>query len=420
MNAPVEVVTFGCRLNAAESERVRALASARSDDRPTIVLNTCAVTTAAERDARRMARKLKRERPDADIVVTGCAAQRDPAQFAAMPEVARIVGNREKLRPETWTAPGDARVVVGDIMSPAPDAPAMPETAAATGTRAVVEAQQGCDHRCTFCIIPFTRGPSRSEPLGALAARIAALCAAGTREVVLSGVDLASYGHDLPGRPGLGRAVRRLLANLPQLPRLRLSSIDPAEIDDDLVTAFAAEERLMPYAHLSVQSGDDLILKRMRRRHSRAQAIAIAVRLRRARPDIAFGADLIAGFPTESPEAAAASLRILDEMDIAFVHAFAFDPRPGTPAARMPKVPAAEVAARAAALRAAGRTRLRSHLEARVGHELDILVESEGTGGHAADFTRVRLDHPARRGTLLRARACAAAADHLIATTRAV
>jgi threonylcarbamoyladenosine tRNA methylthiotransferase MtaB len=420
MTAPVEVVTFGCRLNAAESERIRALASEDPGNRPTIVLNTCAVTTAAERDARRMARKLKRERPDADIVVTGCAAQRDPGQFAAMPEVARIVGNREKLRAETWIAPADARVMVGDIMTPVPDSPPLPERVAATGTRAVVEAQQGCDHRCTFCIIPFTRGPSRSEPLGALAARIAALCAAGTREVVLSGVDLASYGQDLPGRPGLGRAVRRLLASLPQLPRLRLSSIDPAEIDDDLVTAYAAEERLMPYAHLSLQSGDDLILKRMRRRHGRAQAIATAARLRRARPDIAFGADLIAGFPTETADAAAASLRILDEMDIAFVHAFPFDPRPGTPAARMPRLPAEEVAARAAALRVAGRARLRGHLAARIGREVDVLVESEGTGGHAADFTRVRLDHTAPGGTLLRARAVAAAEDHLIATTRAV
>ena len=419
MTATVEVVTFGCRLNAAESERVRALASAGSTGRPVVVLNTCAVTGAAERDARRMARKLKRERPEADIVVTGCAAQRDPAQFAAMPEVARIVGNREKLLAETWGPPAGARIAVGDIMRPAPEAPPLPDTTAATGTRAVVEAQQGCDHRCTFCIIPFTRGPSRSEPLGALAARIAALCAAGTREVVLSGVDLASYGHDLPGRPGLGRAVRRLLASLPQLPRLRLSSIDPAEIDDDLVAAYASEERLMPYAHLSLQSGDDLILKRMKRRHGRAQAIAIAQRLRRARPDIAFGADLIAGFPTETPAAAEASLRILDEMDISFVHAFAFDPRPGTPAARMPPLPAAEVAARAAALRAAGRTRLRRHLEARLGHVVEILVESEGTGGHAADFTRVRLDHPAPRGALLRVRATAMTDDHLIATTRA-
>jgi threonylcarbamoyladenosine tRNA methylthiotransferase MtaB len=417
MTADVEVVNFGCRLNAAEAERVRALA-ARGTVRPTIVLNTCAVTAAAERDARRMARKLKRERPDADIVVTGCAAQRDPGRFAAMPEVARVVGNREKLRPETWGPADPPRVAVGDIMAPGVFDPPAADAAPGRDTRAVVDIQQGCDHRCTFCIIPFTRGPSRSQPLGALADRIDALCAAGTREVVLSGIDLTSYGRDLPGGPGLGRAVRRLLARVPALARLRLSSIDPAEIDDDLVEAFAREDRLMPHAHLSLQSGDDLILKRMKRRHDRAGAIDAAARLRRIRPDIAFGADMIAGFPTESDAAARNSRHLLDEIGVAFVHVFAFDPRPGTPAARMPQVPAAEIARRAAALRADGESRLAAHLAARVGTTLDVLVEGDGTRGTAADFTRVRLTAPRPRGTLLRARAGSAGADHLVATPR--
>ena len=419
MTVSVEVVNFGCRLNAAEAERVRALA-APAVERPTIVLNTCAVTASAERDARRMVRKLKRERPEADIVVTGCAAQRDPGQFASMPEVARVLGNREKLRPATWAAAAAARIEVGDILAPDPmpeDPPPLSDPGAGQ-TRAVIDAQQGCDHRCTFCIIPFTRGASRSQPLGALAARIEALVEGGTREIVLSGVDLTAYGRDLPGRPGLGSAVRRLLARVPGLPRLRLSSIDPAEIDDDLIGAFADEARLMPHAHLSLQSGDDLILKRMKRRHGQAQAIAMAERLRRARPGIAFGADIIAGFPTESDAAAENSRRLLDRIGVAFTHVFAFDPRPGTPAARMPAVPAATIAHRAATLRADARLRLGAHLAARVGCDVEMLVEGDGRAGHAADFTRVRLDAGAARGTLLRARAIAADDDHLIATTR--
>jgi threonylcarbamoyladenosine tRNA methylthiotransferase MtaB len=415
MTAPVEVVNFGCRLNAAESEAIRALAEGRLA-RPTFVLNTCAVTAAAERDARREARRLKRLHPGADIVVTGCAAQRDAAGFAAMPEVARVLGNAEKLDPASWDgATTRPRVEVGDAMAqrafrdPAPGA-------RPSGTRAVVDAQQGCDHRCTFCIIPFARGPSRSQPLGALAARVGALAREGVGEVVLSGVDLASWGRDLPGRPSLGRALRRLLALVPALPRLRLSSIDPAAIDDDLVEAFAQEERLMPHAHLSLQAGDDLVLKRMRRRHSRDGAIAIAGRLRRARPGIAIGVDVIAGFPTEDEAAAERSRAILGEMGASYAHVFPFDPRPGTPAARMPRVPPAEVARRAAALRAEAARLLRAHLDARVGAGLDVLVEADGLGGHAADFTRVRLDAPAPRGTLLRARAVAAARDHLLAT----
>lgn len=413
MENRVEVVSFGCRLNAAEAATMRALAEA-GPARATVIVNTCAVTGAAERDARRAIRRLKRERPDADIVVTGCAAQRDAAQFAAMPEVARVLGNREKLDPASWRDPDAPRLAVGDIMAPGP-LPPLADPPRQERTRAVVDAQQGCDHRCTFCIIPFTRGPSRSQPLGALAMRIQRLCEDGVREVVLSGVDLTAWGRDLPGTPTLGRAIRRLLAQVPMLPRLRLSSIDPAEVDDDLVAAFAEEPRLMPFAHLSLQAGDDLILKRMKRRHSRAEAVAVAARLRRARPDLALGADLIAGFPTESEDAAARTRAVVDEIGLAFVHVFAFDPRPGTPAARMPQLAGPVVAERAAALRATARAALQRHLGARLGSEVDILVERDGLSGHAADFTRVRLDAPRPRGTIARARAVAVAADHLIA-----
>jgi threonylcarbamoyladenosine tRNA methylthiotransferase MtaB len=413
MDTRVEVVSFGCRLNAAEAAAMRALAEERAS-RATVIVNTCAVTGAAERDARRAIRRLKRQRPEADIVVTGCAAQRDAAQFAAMPEVARVLGNREKLDPASWSDPDPPRLAVGDIMTPAP-LPPLADAPRQERTRAVVDAQQGCDHRCTFCIIPFTRGPSHSQPLGALAQRIERLCAEGVREVVLSGVDLTAWGRDLPGAPTLGRAIRRLLAQVPALARLRLSSIDPAEVDDDLVEAFAEEPRLMPFAHLSLQAADDLVLKRMRRRHTRAGAVAVAARLRRARPDLAFGADLIAGFPTESDQAAARTRAVIDEIGIAFVHVFAFDARPGTPAARMPPVAASLVAERAAALRAQARAALGRHLAAQIAHEVDVLVERDGVSGHAADFTRVRLDAPRERGTIARARVSAAAADHLIA-----
>lgn len=413
MDTRVEVVSFGCRLNAAEAATMRTLAEPGAT-RATVIVNTCAVTGAAERDARRAIRRLKRERPDADIVVTGCAAQRDPAQFAAMPEVARVLGNREKLDPASWRDPNASRLAVGDVMTPGP-LPPLAEPPRLERTRAVIEAQQGCDHRCTFCIIPFTRGPSRSQPLGALAQRIARLCDDGVREVVLSGVDLTAWGRDLPGAPTLGRAVRRVLAQVPALPRLRLSSIDPAEVDDDLVDAFAEEPRLMPFAHLSLQAGDDLVLKRMKRRHSSVDAVAVAARLRRARPDIAFGADLIAGFPTESDDAAARTRAIVDEIDLAFVHVFAFDPRPGTPAARMPPLPSAVVAERAASLRETARAAHARHLVAQVAREVEVLVERDGLSGHAADFTRVRLDTARPRGTIARARVVAAAADHLIA-----
>lgn len=411
MTVDIDVVSFGCRLNAAEAEAMRTLAASRIE-RPTVIVNTCAVTAAAERDARRAIRRLRRERPGIDIVVTGCAAQRAPGMFAAMPEVTRVLGNREKLDPRHWSL--TERIAVGDVMRA--DQPPLPALdAEATGTRAIVEAQHGCDHRCTFCIIPFTRGPARSQPLGVLVERANRLVARGVAELVLSGVDLASYGSDQPGGPSLGRAVRRLLAAVPQLVRLRLSSLDPAAIDDDLVDAYANEPRLMPHVHLSLQSADDLILKRMRRRHTSAQAGAAIARLRRARPEIAFGADLIAGFPTESDAAAARTRDAIVEHDLAYVHVFAFDPRPGTPASRMPPVPPPIAAERAARLRMAARESLARHLARHVGQPVDVLVERDGRTGHGVDFSRVQLAEPHAPGHVVRARAIAATADTLLA-----
>ncbi|HRQ83329.1 MAG TPA: tRNA (N(6)-L-threonylcarbamoyladenosine(37)-C(2))-methylthiotransferase MtaB, partial [Azospirillaceae bacterium] len=326
-----EIVTFGCRLNAYESEVMRGHARAAGLSE-VVIVNTCAVTSEAERQARQTIRKLRRERPDAKIVVTGCAAQIDPARFAAMPEVDRVLGNQEKLAPESWGLAATERVAVNDIMS-------VKETAAhlisgfEDRARAFIQAQQGCDHRCTFCIIPFGRGPSRSVPIGAMVEQVRALTAAGYREVVLTGVDITSYGPDLPGAPSLGQMIRRLLAAVPELPRLRLSSLDPVEIDDDLWRLIENEPRLLPHLHLSLQAGDDMILKRMKRRHSRADAVAFCERARRARPDVVFGADLIAGFPTETDEQFDNTLRLLEDCGLTWLHVFPYSPRPGTPAA---------------------------------------------------------------------------------------
>jgi threonylcarbamoyladenosine tRNA methylthiotransferase MtaB len=413
MSGPIDVVTFGCRLNIAESAAIRALAAAHARS-PIVVVNTCAVTRAAERDARRAIRRLRRERPDAAIVVTGCAAQRDPALFAAMPEVARVVGNAEKLEAATWHAHDARRVQVGDIMT-ARRAPDLPLDAAPEGTRAIVEIQHGCDHRCTFCAIPYARGPSRSQPLGAVVQRVAALVARSSREIVLSGVDLASYGRDLPGAPTLGAAVRRILRAVPELPRLRLSSLDPGAIDDTLIAAYAEESRLMPHAHLSLQSGDDLILKRMKRRHSRADALRLVARMARARPAIAFGADLIAGFPTEDDAAFERSRALIDELGLAFVHVFGFDPRPGTPGARMPQLPAATIRSRAAALRAHASMRRTRALRERIGATISVLVERGGRSGHAEDFTAVTLTAEAAPGSILAARVIDASDGRLVA-----
>jgi threonylcarbamoyladenosine tRNA methylthiotransferase MtaB len=393
----VDVVTFGCRLNAYESEamRARAAADGLSD---AVVFNTCAVTNEAVRQARQAIRKARRERPDARIIVTGCAAQIDPAAFAAMPEVDLVLGNAEKAAPGALVET-TARVRVNDIMS-------VKETAGhlidglKDRARAYVEVQNGCDHRCTFCIIPYGRGNSRSAPAGEVVEQVRKLAAEGYREVVLTGVDVTSWGADLPGEPTLGQLVGRILRMVPDLPRLRLSSIDAAEIDPDLLKLFAEEPRLMPYLHLSLQAGDDLILKRMKRRHNRADALNLVASVRAVRPDVAFGADLIAGFPTESEEAFENTVRLVEEAGLAFLHVFPYSARPGTPAARMPPVKGPVIKDRAKRLREAGQRGLERHLQSQIGRVLPGLVERNGLA-RAEDFTEIAFTGEAPAGEIV-------------------
>jgi threonylcarbamoyladenosine tRNA methylthiotransferase MtaB len=389
--ADVEIVTLGCRLNAYESEAMRALAG-EAGLANAVIFNTCAVTGEAVRQARQAIRRARRERPDAEIIVTGCAAQIDPQSFADMPEVSRVIGNAEKMRATSF-APHHERVAVADIM-------AVRETASHLidgfheRTRAYVQVQNGCDHRCTFCVIPYGRGNSRSSPAGEVVEQIRRLAANGVPEIVLTGVDLTSWGHDLPGAPQLGALVGRILKLVPDLPMLRLSSIDAAELDDQLFELVTQHDRIAPHLHLSLQHGDDLILKRMKRRHSRAQAIELCGRLKAARPDIALGADLIAGFPTEEEQHFANALSLIDACHLAYVHAFPYSPRPNTPAARMPQVDRAVIKQRAARLREAGEAALRRHLDAWVGKEADVLIEREGFA-RLADFSTVHYGAPA-------------------------
>ncbi len=389
MTTPPTILTFGCRLNAYESEVMREHARAIADGTPTVIVNTCAVTAEAERQARQAIRKARRQNPEARIVVTGCAAQAHPETFAAMPEVDQILGNAEKMKPETFAAPPAERIVVGDIMTVREVASHL-VSGFEGRARAFVEVQQGCDHRCTFCIIPFGRGPNRSVPMGRVVEQIRELVASGFNEVVLTGVDVTAYGADLPGRPGLGQLVRRLLAAVPELPRLRLSSLDPVEVDADLLAAIAAEERLMPHFHLSVQAGDDTILKRMKRRHLRADVLALAAEIRRRRPDAALGADIIAGFPTEDDDMFARSLDLVDEAGLSHLHVFPFSARPGTPAARMPKVRGEVIKARAAVLRARGEAALAAFLAGRIGTETRVLIERDGFG-HSEHYLPARV-----------------------------
>ncbi|MCW0235910.1 MAG: tRNA (N(6)-L-threonylcarbamoyladenosine(37)-C(2))-methylthiotransferase MtaB [Ferrovibrio sp.] len=400
------VLNFGCRLNAYEGEAIRA-ALARHGRDDIVVVNTCAVTAEAEKQARQAIRRLRRDRPGARIVVTGCAAQVNPQGFADMTEVDHVIGNREKLGEVLWRdLDKDApRVSVGDIQRDTP--PALPAVSHFPGRpRAYLEIQQGCDHRCTFCIIPYGRGPSRSLPLGAVAEQARILAARGYREFVLTGVDITSYGHDLPGQPTLGQATRRLLALVPQIERLRFSSLDPAEIDADLLQLYADEPRVMPHAHLSLQAGDDLILKRMKRRHSRAQALEMAHRLQQLRPGIALGADLIAGFPTESDAAFEQSRSLIEAAGLAFVHVFPYSPRPGTPAARMPQLPVELRRARAALLRADADAALNRFLAGRIGREASILVEQEGVGRDET-YAAVALPGHMAKGSIVTARIAA-------------
>ncbi len=405
----VEVLSFGCRLNAYESEVMRGHAQGLEN---TIIVNTCAVTAEAERQSRQAIRRARRCSPEARIIVTGCAAQINPATYAAMPEVDLLLGNDEKLDPEAFTKPNGGRVRIGDIMAVAETAPHL-ISGFEGRARAFVQVQNGCDHRCTFCIIPFGRGNSRSLGLAAIAAQTRRLVEAGYREIVLTGVDLTSYDGD--GK-SLGEMTRALLAAVPDLARLRLSSIDVAEVDDHLLDLIATEPRLMPHLHLSLQAGDDMVLKRMKRRHSRSQALAFCERVRDLRPDIALGADLIAGFPTESEAMFQRSLDLVDEAGLAFLHVFPFSGRAGTPAARMPQVPKAIAKARAARLREAGAKRLSRYLEARVGETVEVLIES-GRQGRSQHYAAVRLDGGGHGpGDVVRATVTAAADGILLAT----
>jgi threonylcarbamoyladenosine tRNA methylthiotransferase MtaB len=401
----VEVITFGCRLNAAESEVIRREAEAAGFN-DTVVVNTCAVTAEAVRQARQTIRALRRERPQAKIVVTGCAAQTEPQTFAAMPEADRVIGNAEKLSAQGWAQTRAAfdlsdapKTIVNDIMAAKETAPHLIDHFSGR-TRAFVQVQNGCDHRCTFCIIPYGRGNSRSVPMGAVVDDVRALAANDYREVVLTGVDITSYGADLPGAPKLGTLVKQILKHVPELRRLRLSSIDSVEADRDLLDTLASDERLMPHLHLSLQSGDDLILKRMKRRHLRADAIAFCEAVRRLRPDTVFGADLIAGFPTEAEDMFKNSLDLVEECGLTYLHVFPFSPRPGTPAARMPQVARQLVKARAARLREHGAAALARYLDGEVGATRRVLIESHDTG-RTEHFAPVRLAASVQAGAII-------------------
>jgi threonylcarbamoyladenosine tRNA methylthiotransferase MtaB len=420
----IEIVTFGCRLNTHESEIMRRKAheAGLSD---AVVVNTCAVTAEAVRQARQAVRRLRRERPDARIVVTGCAAQTEPATFAAMPEVDRVVGNTEKFDVAAWSETraafvrgafgldAEEKIVVNDIMAARETALHLIDGIEGRA-RATVQIQNGCDHRCTFCIIPYGRGNSRSVPMGEVVTQVRKLVENGYREIVLTGVDITSYGQNLPGQPKLGTLVKQILKHVPELARLRLSSIDSVEADADLLDALASDARLMPHLHLSLQAGDDVILKRMKRRHLRADAIAFCEQVRRLRPDVAFGADIIAGFPTETEAMFGRSLEIVDECGLAYLHVFPFSPRPGTPAAHMPQVAREVVKDRARRLREKGTVAFRRHLDGEVGRTRSVLVESDAIG-RTAQFTPVRIGGHAPAGSIVDVSISGHDGRHLIA-----
>ena len=391
-----DIITLGCRLNIAESEAIRDMACAQDG---LVVVNSCAVTAEAVRQTRQAIRRARRERPDARIIVTGCAAQTEPETFAAMAEVDLVLGNREKLEASSF-APVAEKVRVADIMAVRDTAPHM-ASAFADHARAFLEVQNGCDHRCTFCIIPYGRGNSRSVPAGAVVEKARELVEAGYREIVLTGVDVTSYGPDLPGSPSLGSLVERILKGVPDLPRLRLSSIDSVEIDARLFDLIAHEPRMMPHLHLSLQAGDDMILKRMKRRHSRADAVRIVERLKSARPDISIGADIIAGFPTEDDAMFENSLALVADCHIVHGHIFPYSPRTGTPAARMPQLERAIIKARAARLRAACERQREAWLGSLIGTTQSVLVELSGTRGHAENFAPVRFITPQMPGAIV-------------------
>lgn len=406
--SPPIFATLGCRLNAYETEAMKDLA-AKAGVENAVVVNTCAVTAEAVRKARQEIRKLRRDNPEAKIIVTGCAAQTEPETFTKMAEVDLVIGNTEKMQPETWSRMGPdfigqtERVQVDDIMS-------VTETAGhlidgfGTRSRAYVQVQNGCDHRCTFCIIPYGRGNSRSVPAGVVVDQIKRLVDKGYNEVVLTGVDLTSWGADLPAKPHLGDLVMRILKLVPDLPRLRISSIDSIEADDMLMQAIATEPRLMPHLHLSLQHGDDLILKRMARRHLRDDAIRFCEEARKLRPDMTFGADIIAGFPTESDAHFENSLNLVRECDLTWLHVFPYSKREGTPAAKIPnQVNGTVIKARAARLREAGDVQVQRHLEAQVGREHIILMENPHMG-RTEQFTEVTFGTPQTEGAIVKAK----------------
>ena len=407
MSQAPKITTLGCRLNAYESEAMRALAEHASLG-DAVIVNTCAVTAEAVRKSRQEIRRLRRENPTSKVIVTGCAAQIDPDSFAQMPEVNAVIGNNEKMQAATWSAMagdliGDTeKVKVDDIMS-------VTETAGhlidgfATRARAYVQVQNGCDHRCTFCIIPFGRGNSRSVPAGVVIDQIKRLVNKGYNEVVLTGVDLTSWGADLPSAPKLGDLVMRILKLVPDLPRLRISSIDSIEVDENLLTAIATEPRLMPHLHLSLQHGDDLILKRMKRRHLRDDAIAFCETARKLRPNITFGADIIAGFPTETEAHFANSLKLVEECNLTWLHVFPYSSREGTPAAKMPAVKGPDIKHRAAKLRALGSQKVAAHLKAQYGKTHSILMENPSMG-RTEQFTEVVFSTPQAEGCIISAK----------------
>jgi threonylcarbamoyladenosine tRNA methylthiotransferase MtaB len=417
MNAPV-FSNHGCRLNAYEVEAMKDLAG-QAGLANAVVVNTCAVTAEAVRKARQDIRKLRKAHPDARLIVTGCAAQTEPDTFASMAEVDAVIGNTEKMQPGTWQ--GLAADFIGETESvQVDDIMSVTETAGhlidgfGTRSRAYVQVQNGCDHRCTFCIIPYGRGNSRSVPAGVVVDQIKRLVDKGFNEVVLTGVDLTSWGADLPAAPRLGDLVMRILRLVPDLPRLRISSIDSIEVDDNLMAAIATEPRLMPHLHLSLQHGDDMILKRMKRRHLRDDAIAFCNEARRLRPDMTFGADIIAGFPTETEAMFDNALRMVDECDLTWLHVFPYSARPGTPAARMPAVNGRTIKERAARLRAAGEAQVQRHLQQQVGQTHHILMESP-TMGRTEQFTEVRFDTPQVEGAIVTTRVTGKSRNALIA-----
>ena len=396
------VVSFGCRLNAYESEVMREHAEAGGRTN-TIIVNTCAVTREAERQGRQSLRRLRRDNPGAEIIATGCAVQLDPQAYAAMPGVDRVIGNEHKMRADSFATGNDTPVLISDIMTVRETASHLAEGYAAPfegRARAFVQIQQGCDHRCTFCIIPFARGNNRSVPMGQLVNDVRDLTAAGHKEIVLTGVDISGYGADLPGAPSLGQMVRRLLAAVPDLPRLRLSSLDPAEADEGLFTIIADEPRLLPHFHISVQSGDDIILKRMKRRHLRADIIAFCERIRRVRPDAVFGADLIAGFPTETDAQFENTVSLIDEAGLTHLHVFPYSIREDTPAARMPQVDRTVIKQRAQHLRTVGDMAMALYLSTRIGQHASVLVERDGVG-QSEHYVPVRITPDPGEGVLI-------------------